>query len=295
MAKRRAKFFLKTNCSVNVLNTCMKKSITRIVAYGCSFTAGDELMDHVTMGVGFEECNEIKRKYLGKNTYGAVKKNVPMAMGDFYKDYGDRLDDRLCGNSSWAAQVADMLGVPVVNRAIKGSGLDEHYFGIYRDWHKGLIQDGDLVLVGLTSMDRMPDFRLNRHRPHCYTLLSRFIPNDSSSGLLLDVYNDDFQVFQYFKTLQSLANLNSKITVMMQPMGVWPLAQYLDLLVRLGLTYTREYAAQIWQECEPHIVSELILDRTLPMCGFGHPSLAAHDKLAKELVPILDGRFKFVR
>ena len=298
MVNHKAKFFLKINCTVNVLNTCMKKSITRIVAYGCSFTAGDEIMDHTCMNMSFEECNKVKSRYLrmGKN-YNSFKNYLVSTIDgirDFGKDHADQLDYDLHRNSSWAAQVAKAVNVKFENRAINGSGLDEHYFNIYRDWHKGLIQDGDLVLVGLTSMNRMPDFRIHRHMPHCHTLLCQFIPEDSSSGLLLDMYNDDFQVFQHFKTLQSLANLNSKITVMMQPMGVWPLARYLDHLERSGLKYTREYAAQIWQECKPYIVSELILDRTLPMCAFGHPSLAAHDKLAGELVPILDNRFKFV-
>ena len=40
------------------------KKINRIVAYGCSYTVGDEIMDHDVLGMTFEECNDIKQKYL---------------------------------------------------------------------------------------------------------------------------------------------------------------------------------------------------------------------------------------
>ena len=39
------------------------KKINRILAYGCSYTAGDEIMDHIKMGISFEECNQIKQRY----------------------------------------------------------------------------------------------------------------------------------------------------------------------------------------------------------------------------------------
>ena len=54
------------------------KKINRILAYGCSYTAGDEIMDHIKMGISFEECNRIKQRYqvVQQVVYGYLKKDV---------------------------------------------------------------------------------------------------------------------------------------------------------------------------------------------------------------------------
>jgi hypothetical protein len=245
----------------------MKNNINRILAYGCSYTAGDEIMDHVIMGVTLEECNRLKKEYIAKETATTLQ---------FKNDFNIKWDEPLHRANSWAAQVAKLVNLPFENRAMNGSGLDEHYLKIYSDYEKGLILDSDLVLVGLTSMNRMIDFRSKRK---ITTLVSRLIPDDVGSKLLLDLYNDDYMAYHYFKTLSLLNGLSSKMKLLMQPMVNEMLFKQLN---KLDLRHTRHYAHNIWRECQPNILSQYHLER-LPECEFGHPALECHIKLAEKI------------
>ena len=248
----------------------MNKNIKRILAYGCSYTAGDEIVDHVIMGVSFEECNQWKRDYLNKRLASFAY------TGKFKTDFNIQWDDPLHRNSSWAAQVAKLLDLPFENRAMNGSGLDEQYLKIYSDCETGLILDSDLVLVGLTSMNRMIDFRL---KEKITTLISRNIPDDVGSKLLLEFCNDDHMVYHYFKTLSLLNGLSSKIQLLMQPMVNDMLVSQLDTL---DLQHSRQYADSVWHECKPNILSESYLAPS-PKCEFGHPALECHIELAEKI------------
>jgi len=248
----------------------MKKSTNRILAYGCSYTAGDEIMDHIILGITFEECNQWKRDYLNKSLASVAYTSK------FKTDFDIRWDDPLHRASSWAAQVAKMVDLPFENRAMNGSGLDEHYIKIYSDYEKGLILDSDLVLIGLTSMNRMIDFR---SKERIATLISRNIPDDVGSRLLLEIYNDDYIVYQYFKTLSLLNSLSSKMKLLMQPMVNDMLPSQLN---KLDLQHSRQYANSIWRECRPNILSEFYLGNS-PKCEFGHPALESHIDLAEKI------------
>ena len=248
----------------------MKKSINRILAYGCSYTAGDEIMDHVVMGITFEECNKWKREYLNNRLSSVAYTSK------FKTDFKIAWNDPLHRNSSWAAQLAKIANLPFENRAMNGSGLDEQYLKIYHDYENGLILDSDLVLIGLTSMNRMIDFRL---KEKITTLISKNIPNDVGSRLLLELYNDDYIVYHYFKSLSLLNNLSSKMRLLMQPMVNDMLDTGLD---KLNLQHSRQYADSIWSECGPNILSQFYLG-THPKCEFGHPALECHIELAEKI------------
>jgi hypothetical protein len=262
------------------------KNVKRIIAYGCSYTAGDEIMDHVILGVSFEECNQWKKDYLnkGKSTVAYTIK--------FKEDFNIRWDDPLHKNNSWAAHLAKLSNLSFENRAMNGSGLDEQYLKIYNDYTSGQILETDVVLVGLTSMNRMIDFRSTEK---ITTLISKNIPDDISSKLLLEIYNDDYIVFQYFKTLSLLSSLNSKMRLLMQPMVKNMMTTELN---KISISHTSSFANDIWN----NIINNIILpDEWLqpPMvngivkqCAFGHPPVESHIELAgkmhNKLVDILN-------
>jgi hypothetical protein len=248
----------------------MNKKINRIVAYGCSYTAGDEIMDHIVMGITFEECNQWKRDYLNKGSASLAYTSK------FKTDFKIRWDDPLHRASSWAGQLANLMNLPFENRATNGSGLDQQYLKIYSDYENGLILDSDLVLVGLTTMNRMIDFRL---KEKVATLISKNIPNDLGSKLLLELYNDDCIVFQYFKTLSLLNSLSSKMRLVMQPMTNHMLDSQLD---KLNLQHSRTYADSVWRECTPNVLSQFYLG-SYPKCEYGHPALECHIELAEKI------------
>jgi hypothetical protein len=264
----------------------MKKDIKRILAYGCSYTAGDEIMDHVILGITFEECNQWKRDYLnkGKSTVAYTSK--------FKEDFNIRWDDPLHKNSSWAAQLAKLSNLPFENRAMNGSGLDEQYLKIHNDYTNGLILETDVVLVGLTSMNRMIDFRL---KEKITTLISKNIPNDVSSKLLLDICNDDYLVFHYFKNLSLLNSLNSKIRLLMQPMVNDMMEVQLN---KINILHTKLFANDVWKSIVDNIILPdeclqlPIVNGVAKKCAFGHPPVESHIELAgkmhNKLVDILN-------
>jgi len=260
----------------------MNKNIKRILAYGSSDTAGDEIMDHIVLGMTFEECNQHKMAYV--NGKASLARST-----QFKEDFKIRWDEPLHRSSSWAGQLAKLLNLEFENRATNGSGLDAQYFQIHSDYTQGLILDTDLVLVGLTSMNRIIDFR---SKEKIRTLTSKNIPYDIGSKLLLDIFNDDFIVFQYFKTLSLLASLRSNINLLMQPM-----VNDMNQLDKLELIHSRLFADTIWKT---NIGSMVLPEEYLQLpvvngkeqkCAFGHPPVESHIELAgkmhKKLIDIL--------
>jgi hypothetical protein len=243
-------------------------------------------MDHVVMGVTFEECNDIKQQYL--DTYS---KNL--AVTKFRKDFKKISKHKAAyNNSSWAAQLAKRLNVNFENRAVNGSGMDEHYFRIYNDLVNGLINDTDLILVGLTSMDRIIDFRPIRGMPHNNTLISGHIPEEEGSRLFIELFSDDFTVYNYCKNIHLLHCLGSKINLLMQPMRKWWI---IDNLVRFDIPNTKEYAINVWNECSTSLLSNLYLEDIVPECGFGHPAIESHTLLAEQLEELVRNRFQLLK
>jgi len=254
----------------------MNKNIKRILAYGCSYTAGAEIMDHVIMGVSFEECNQRKTDYL-KNSNGES------CFIKFNQDFNIKSNDPLIRYSSWAGQLANLLNLEFENRARSGSGLDEQYLKILDDYNQGLILEEDLVLVGLTNIDRIPDFR---SKEKITTLLCQNIPDDIGSKLLLDIFNDDYLIFQYFKNLILLNSLNSKMQLKMQPLSVTMLDEY---LTSLNITNNKQFTKDVWNGViDNMLLPEEFLKRPVVngkevVCGFLHPPLESHIELAEKI------------
>lgn len=120
----------------------------RIIAYGCSHTAGSELVDHLFWHepISAVELDNIKRDYM-KQTKRNLFYNV-------YPELGKHEVVEAQSKVSWAGQIAKRFGVPIVNRAVPGSSMQGIVYSIENDLAIGAINENDLVLVGATSMDR---------------------------------------------------------------------------------------------------------------------------------------------
>lgn len=117
----------------------------RVIAFGCSHTAGSELADHLFFGkdITVAELDKMKRE-VGNGT-------------DFYSQHKQLGSNEMLeaqGKLSWAGQVAEKLGVPILNRGIAGSSMQGIIYAIEKDRFDGVITDTDLILIGATSMDR---------------------------------------------------------------------------------------------------------------------------------------------
>jgi hypothetical protein len=121
----------------------IKGKYKRLVVYGCSFTAGDELGDSLVLGMPEEEVDLLKRNGISRQElYGKLHSECIRA--------GKTL--------TWARWLADHYNVPYSNRAQGGGSLQQMVYRMERDYHNGMTHEDDLVIVGLTSMFRWFQF-----------------------------------------------------------------------------------------------------------------------------------------
>ena len=90
--------------------------------YGCSFTAGEELLDY-TNGQFTPEEQELKEKHL-----------------------------------SWAAKLSNLLELPFDNHASAGNSMDNMRSQFYHDAMTGVIKPGHAVVIGTTGYFRETRF-----------------------------------------------------------------------------------------------------------------------------------------
>jgi len=119
----------------------------RIVAYGCSFTAGGELADHLLMpGKTVDEVDKIKKK-LGQEQFNYIPEVINNGSGRWSNHHGKTL--------SWASKLANKFNVPILNNSVGGSSMQSVIYLIEQDMTNNVINlESDLILVGITGPDR---------------------------------------------------------------------------------------------------------------------------------------------
>lgn len=241
----------------------------RILAYGCSWTAGDELLDHEIIGVSFSECNRIKNECKHPNVFNA-KYNIT-----------NRCE--INRNASWAAQLAKLMNIPFENRAIGGSSMDHIYYNIYIDMLKEHIGPRDLVLVGLTSPNRFLQFI---HKTPQSVLLG-YLPHwkdEETLKLFTTICEDNYIVFSYFRTLAALNALKDRINIRIQPTsgGMSPNSEV--FLYDIG--DVKKYALDVWDKCDTMLLAEDFLKmepENVEICRYQHQPVESHIALAKRI------------
>jgi len=241
-------------------------SFDRIVAYGCSYTAGDELLDHEVLGISFEECNKLKNN---------SDKEYP---GKFYKSFSKYYRDKLeatNNQASWAGQLAKKLNKPFLNRAIGGSSIDENLYNMISDRSSKVISDRDLIVVGLTFPERIihitdeQTITLHLGHPHRW-------PSIDTHKAGIELWNINNTLFNYYKSIFIMTKLG--LNIRLQPICLTKLD---DINKTLGenviIPLQNEIADYMFFTTET-------LDLNLPhKCGFGHVAVEAHIELADKI------------
>jgi hypothetical protein len=241
----------------------------RIVAYGCSFTAGSELMDHVHLKMSFDKCNEIKQRM------SSSLKNVRKFIDYFKIEEADALNRQ----HSWVAYLSRKLNKPFENRAEGGSGLDQIYFKIYTDLNAGLISKNDLVIVGLTGISRIVTF--NHDKVQSLLLGWQISEKNSDDKKLIELLTDEWLIFNYYKTLKLLIQLSDKINIRFQFMMPNARIDQYD-----SLKCVSQYITEIWNEIQPLVLfpdAAFCLAPGQQMCGFKHWPVQSHIDLANKI------------
>lgn len=175
----------------------IKGKYKKIVAYGCSFTAGDELGDAEGLGMTEDEVDTLKRS-------GITRRQL----------YGSSSIELRCGelgrHQSWVRWLSEKYSVPYSNRAVAGGSLQQMVFRIERDYRTGLIKDDDLVLVGVTSMFRW--FQFNHSGKELTWVFGYPIGNiDQYNNVLIENYVNDYNIlWTYYMHLNYLEMLSKQ-------------------------------------------------------------------------------------
>lgn len=163
-----------------------KIKFNRIVAYGCSYTAGDESTDW--------DCDVMRyNKYMTVSEIDRLK--TSLSLFDFYEkycpfDFWQRA--QIYRKHSYASQLANMFSASIDNRAHSGNSNWSTIVNIENDIVKGNIHSNDLVLIGMTTGHRQfwPD-PFEYAKPDGFNHIFSIQPN-SKNNFLLKYYDKEF-------------------------------------------------------------------------------------------------------
>jgi hypothetical protein len=167
----------------------------RLVAYGCSHTAGEETQDEDYV----PDADNIK-KNIGISKFRLQYQKVIGNHLDGYTDAGKR--------RSYVKHLADKLGIQYSNRAESGSSLAQQIYRLEQDLANNNILDSDLIIIGITSKDRLLTFLPTGPRS---TILSNpqnypeFLKGHEQA--FLEHFNDQTVTFYNLMLFQYLLNL----------------------------------------------------------------------------------------
>jgi len=132
-----------------------QSKIKRIVAYGCSFTAATETAEAEMWGISEEELNSLKEKYdCAGEEYRKIEKEFSQKIEKDFLTWLEMKQTREYHNS-YIKFLADKIGVPWVNSARPGSSNRNSIFRLALDLFENNLEPGDLVIIGLTTPERL--------------------------------------------------------------------------------------------------------------------------------------------
>lgn len=120
----------------------------KFIAYGCSYTQGIELADTFLTNMSDDRTEKLKAKH-GHNWVDRLAKHTSKETQAKYEN--------IMAHRSYAGIISKILPTKqYINRARSGNSNASMYFDLAADLHNGKINQDDVVLVGLTSADRLP-------------------------------------------------------------------------------------------------------------------------------------------
>ena len=166
----------------------------RLVTYGCSYTAGEELPDETCIP-GADEIKKMQGREVWWKTL--FEKYPEMDKFEYIK---------LCKSHAWPRHLADKIGIPCDNRAFPGISIYNMIYDIDRDLANGDILDTDLVILGTTSPNRLIYINPSDGEGVMHLGYLHFWPQDLKHGypFFIKWMNDPTIVFHYSMALRTL-------------------------------------------------------------------------------------------
>ena len=243
----------------------------RIVSFGCSHTAGAELLDH-------EVSSDAER----------IKRNKGLHYWLQHHRWPHALNDELTqreGQLAWPAQVAASLGWSVQNRAVGGSSLSECVYRLEQTMYRGEITAEDMILVGIPVYSRVFTWENpNRpcswqtHNPHTWP------QRDWNPSTVLTMHTDSQLLWQHLTALLRLTQISDRLQC---PVRLFDITgQNMDPLQALPQDH---HFWHRWQEIMAH--GHCLFDRSLASFQLEdeqhaglHPHVVVHQRFAQWVV-----------
>lgn len=253
-------------------------SFDRIVAYGCSFTAGGELGDRYLLpDLDVETINHYKKDM------GIVKFNE---ISEVIKNGGSLYAEQKGRELAWPKKIADFFGVECINRAQGGGSQQLSIYLLEEDLSTGFIRDTDLILVGLTNKLRW--FYLDNQGRYKKPLLSGHNIYEWPSPLFFEefvkhVSNNDNMTYAFFHTLKYLDLLSYQYghKILMQPCINPTDLNYHGKISENIRPIVDFLSKDLYHVIDPYMTLELTPKTTLP---WGHPDESCHQKFADKII-----------
>lgn len=251
----------------------------RIVFYGCSFTVGSELSDlELFPNLTQAQIDKIKIKE-GYSFYNAVD---PVSR--------DTLDNQ----KSWTRWFSDELGLPWENRASGGSSMGQIIFNIESDLITGRILDNDLVIVGITSPDRLCRFtKLGPNSLILNNLDVRWEDESFRNKFITYIASDGYILYNWYKDINYIDLLSNKLQGRLLQQFVWAnMEEIFQFNTNSKPHYMiSEYMTKIVNR---NVKFDSIIDKDLSFTtlngwapenkhAFNHPKLKLHQAFGKQI------------
>lgn len=177
--------------------------IDRIVSYGCSFTAGQELGDAEILQIDVDILDKMKQD-LGVLNGDAIYKTREM----------QKKCDAHSLTFSWPSHLAKKIDVSYWNRAHLGTSIADAVFRLTHDLEHGLIGDDDLIIVGVTCPTRFSTVT-NRHDNYVETKmlsLSKHWPSKEVHEFMVETWGTNNNIiWEHAKHLKYLDLLSDSL------------------------------------------------------------------------------------
>lgn len=255
--------------------------IDRVIAFGCSYTAGAELLDHLI----HPDADNIKRKKGMK----------------YWKDKFDSPEtwkiSAAEGNYTWAAKVADRLSVDFVNKARGGSSLGYSLFMLEDAILKGEVTDKTLVLVGITTMNRSILFDEVSVK-HMLISTPQYWPKNLTWDIqtVLNVFSDSMLIWIQLNYLHRFVELSNRFSHRIQlfkmPESIID-NKVLELIENkqskelFNYKMTEILSAKSCFHNEESLFSVRKIDKLIDIHGGGHPKVHIHEAFADYVMECL--------
>ncbi len=215
----------------------------RIVAFGCSHTAGSELADHIILNKSLKETNEIKKKLVTQTAFyrflreASAKPKILTHEGSvdsdsFFQTFESRLID-LNNSYSFINVLSNLLEAECKNVARGGGSIERSVF-VLNDMisNNEIKTDGsDIVFLGITSRHRFfyikNDGTLANSdgllpSPHTWPFPNGVKNKKVHRDFLFNIFNDYYMLWKHYISIFSFIQIAKEynIPVILQPVLV---------------------------------------------------------------------------